>query len=243
MPISSKKLVYDFRRKYNAILSGKNKNIALVDVIAYLNESQEIWFENRVMVAQTNQRVRNDLRIWKVDKKSIGCTGDEECCNADYPEDLYFRLNQQAIVCHPCCPGVEKRIPLRMLQSDDLSESMLDPFRKSDFYYEQLNATESSDGLIVYHDGEMEVKDVIIDYYRKPKEIHAPSLEDCDGEYYYDYCGAIVTKDQDFENDNTFSANIVVDIAVLIASRDSNDVQGFQTMLSKILQTQNIAKL
>ena len=44
MGISSKKLVYGFRNKSNSHNSGQGIDIALVDVIAYLNEAQETWF-------------------------------------------------------------------------------------------------------------------------------------------------------------------------------------------------------
>lgn len=244
MGVSSKKLVYDFRRKFNSVNSGKNRDIALVDIIAYLNEGQEIWFENRAFVAQTNQKVRNDLRTFKLDKVELSCSNYKEgCCLAQYPEDLYKRLNQVAVASKSdCCEGISKEIIPRIIQSDDLHEARHNPLRRSDFFFEQLNAIETADGLVVYHDDQMEVDKVFIDYYRKPKEIHAPSLEDCDGEHYYDYCGRIINSDQDFEVDDTYAANNVVDIAVLKASRDVNDVQGFQTQLNLILGTQNLHK-
>lgn len=243
MGVSSKKLVYDYRRKLNSLNSGRNRDIDLVDAIAALNEAQEIWYENRVFVAQTNQKVRNDLRVWKRDKVKLECSPYKDgCCIAKYPDDLYHRLNQVAIASNDCCPGMSKEIIPRIIQSDDLYEAIHNPFRKADYFFEQLNAIETVDGLLIYHNNKAEVKEVYIDYYAKPKEIHAPSLEDCEGEKYYDYCGRVITKDQDFESDNTFAANDVVDIAVLKTSRDVSDVQGFQTQLNLILQQQQLHK-
>jgi hypothetical protein len=243
MGVSSKKLVYDFRRKHNSVNSGRNQDIALVDVIAYLNEAQEIWFENRVFVAQTNQKVRNDLRVFKVDKVGLGCSSSGDgCCLAKYPKDLYHRLNQVTTSCNECCPGIDKRIIPRIVQSDDLHEARRNPYRKADYFFEQLLAVEGSDGLLIYHDNEVDIKNVTISYYRKPKEIHAPSLEECEGANYYNYCGEIITNDQDFEVDDTFAANDVVDIAILKAARDVSDVQGFQTQLQAILNNQRLHK-
>lgn len=242
MPISTKKLVYDFHRKNHSILSGEGNDIPLVDVIAYLNEAQEIWYENRVSVAQTNQKVRNDLRVYKVDKHSIECESiDDKCCLVKYPAKLHTRLNQLAIAVKDCCPNIEKEIIVRIIQSDDLHEARQNPFRKSDFFFEQLLGIETNGGIIIYHDGEMDINSVVIDYYRKPNELHAPSLEVCEGEKYYDYCGTIITKDTEFESD-TYSSNEVSDIAALCASRDVNDIQGFQTQLSKILQIKDLHK-
>lgn len=243
MGISSKKLVYDFRRKFNAVNSGRNQDIALVDIIAYLNEAQEIWFENRVSVAQTNQKVRNDLRVYKLDKVELSCNNvDSKCCLAVYPKDLYHRLNQLVIASKDCCPNLDKEIVPRIIVSDDQNDGRKNPYRGADFFFEQLLAVEAADGLLIHHDGEMVVEQVFIDYYRKPKEIHAPSLEECDGENYYDYCGRIVTQDQDFEVDNTFAGNKVVDIAVLRASRDVSDAAGFQSQLNTILGIQQLHK-
>lgn len=243
MPTSTKKLVYDFYRKHNSILSGKNRDIPLVDVIAYLNEGLEIWFENRTFVAQTNLKVRNDLRVFKEEKVSLDLKPfDENCYNADYPEGVYKKLNQLATVSKSCCPDIVKDIPIRILQSDDLHDARKNPYRKSDFFFEQLNAVETKDGLMIYHDKAMDIKKVVIDYYRKPKELHAPSLEKCDDGTYYDYCGRIITKDQDFEVDATYAGNEVVDIAVLCAARDVGDVQSFQTQINRILGIQNLHK-
>ena len=188
MGIKTSKLVYDFHRKYHAIISGKGQDHALADIIAYINEAQEIWFENRVFIAQTNQKVRNDLRVYKEDKVSLGCSKiDDKCCLAKYPSNLYHRLNQLALVSKDCCPNRTKEIIPRILQSDDLHEARRNPYRKSNYFFEQLLAVETKNGLILYHDGDMKIENVFSDFYRKPNELHAPSHEMCaDGYYMYD---------------------------------------------------------
>jgi hypothetical protein len=243
MGISAKKLVYDFRRKFNSVNSGRNQDIALVDIIAYLNEAQEIWFENRVFVAQTNEKVRNDLRVFKKDKVKLSITpyGDGAVL-AKYPTDLYKRLNHLIVATKSCCPEIKKEIIPRIIQSDDLHEARHNPFRRSDFFFEQLNAIETVDGLVLYHDNEFEITDIYIDYYRRPGEIHAPTLEECEGDVYYDYAGRIITKDQDFEVDATYAVNEVVDISILKASRDVSDIQGMQSQINLILSTQDLHK-
>lgn len=235
MAIQSSKLVYDFHRKYHASVTGANNDLALVDIIAYLNEAQEIWYENRVFVAQTNQKARNDLRVFKKDKISLGCSKiDSKCCLAKYPKDFYHRLNQLAITSKDCCPDTKEIIP-RILQSDDLHEARRNPYRKANFFFEQLSAIETTNGLIIYHDGEFEINDIIIDYYRKPQEIHAPSHELCPNGTYYLYDGRIVNQNQNFEVDGTYVNNLVSDIAVLLASRDITDRAGVETQIQKML--------
>lgn len=237
MPISTAKLVYDFRRKYNALNTGKNRELDLVDIIALLNEGQERWYKNQLRLEQTNQEIRNNLRPYLESKIEVACTSvDSNCCLLTYPDDLYKRKNQLAIANKDCCPGLDKEIIIRIVQSDDLHEARHNPLRRSDFFFEQLIGVEDKLGLLVYHDNQMDVIKGFIDYYRRPRQLHAPSLVECDGPFYYDYDGIIVTKDQPFEGDSTYSANDVVDLAVLFAQRDTMDYDGYQTQYNKILQ-------
>lgn len=243
MGIDTKKLVYDFRRKYNSVNTGRSQDISLVDIIAYLNEAQEIWYENRVSVLQKDQEARNDLRVFKVPGVELEHLNIRSgVCLALFPEDLYYRLNHLVYASKDCCPNITKKIVPRIVTSDARNDAERTPWRKADFFFEQLSAEEDSKGLLIHHQNEMVIDKVVIDYYRKPKELHAPSLEECDGDNYYDYCGRVITEDTLFEVDATFSAKKVVDIAVLQASRDVGDVQGFQSKLSLILGSQQLHK-
>lgn len=246
MAVPSTKLVYDFNRKFSAVLSGKDRNIPLVDKIAYLNEGQEIWFQNRVSVADTNQKVRNDLRVFKVDNHPLALEKKQNgMLFYAYPSDLYHRLNQYVVAKEPtCCGDIQKEFPIDILQADDIHESRQDVYNKASFPFEQLPAVEGSGGLILYLNDAFVVNDLIIDYYRRPKEIHAPELDNCQDEigYYYDYQGRIIRQSQGFEADKTYASNVVVDIAVLCALRDVGNVQSFQTQVNKILSNQQIEK-
>ena len=123
-------------------------------------------------------------------------------------------------------------------------EDKLNNYRKANFAWEQLPGDEGSEGFYIYHDNQMQVKEVLIDYYRKPKEIHAPSLIECEGcPGYYDYCGVKITEDCDFEIDCRFLDNKIVDIAVLLAKRDKGEFQDFATRLQTLLQLDNLLKI
>lgn len=235
--VSTRKLVYDFRRKYNSVNSGANKDLQLPDIIAFLNEAQAHWFKNQLRLAQKNQEIANNLRRFlrsdvALDFESL----DGEKVLAKYPKGLYRRLNQVVVASKDCCKDIVKRIVPRPVESDDLHEARRNPVRRADFFFEQLPFVVHSDGILLYHDGEMDIDKVTIDYYRTPRELHAPSLEECAPSYYYDYQGRIITKDQNFEAGDTFAENDVTDLAVLFAMRDTMDFQGYQTQLNKILQ-------
>lgn len=244
MGISAAKLVYDFQRKINSVNSSRSSNYRVIDIINYLNEAQEIWFENKMLVKDTNKRVRNDLRIFEIKKHELDCeTIDCNCCKADYPENFYELSNQVAQACNKeCCPGIDKEIIIRMVQGDDLQEARRDPYRKGDFKWEQLIGDEAGESLYVYHEGDMDIKKIFLDYYRKPKRIEGAGIVKDEKRLYENWDKEIIDYDSPFEVDATFANNQISDLAILIASRDRNNIQGFQTQLQKMLQIQNLYK-
>ena len=245
MGIPTIKLCYDFKRKA-AQLHAKNKeDLPLVDIIAYLNESLERIFTNRVSVAETNSEIRNHLRIYEIKNKKLACKKlDDRIATAEYPEGLFKILNQKAVVKNDdCCQGIVKDIILRTTQSDDINESRISPYRKADFRYEQLPWDEGGNSMFLYHEGEMDILEVIIDYYRRPNELHAPSLEKCNNGVYYDYCGRQITKDTFFEEGHTFSNQDVSDLAVACYKRDIGDYNSYKTAIEKITISEKIHKV
>lgn len=241
MGVPTKKLVYDFARKNNLVLTGQGQSLPLVDIIAYLNEFQQIWFNNAVKDAELNQEASNELRRYIEPRVELTLQNvDSNTVYAVYPTGLHTRLNQLAIITKPdCCGDLEKKVIIKVLQSDDINPARMNTFKKSTFFFERLVSTVGENGLLIYHDGSCTINKVIIDYYRKPNELHAPSLEICDGPHYYDYKGDIITEDTEFEGD-TFSDNFISDGASLIHSADKRDPAGFDLKLKRFLQARNI---
>ena len=239
--IPTKKLVYDLQRQFGASFGGKGRDIPLVDFVAYLNDAQSIWFKNLVRLADGDKEISEELRIFEIKDVCLQCTLDPNCAKDDihktsvckYPDDFYSRLNQRAIACHECCPE-SKSIVISMLGPDDKNYSRIDTFRKSNFRFEQLIADDGEDGLYVYHD-DIEIKDVIIDYYRKPCELHAPSLEVCNDGKYYDYCGKVIKEDSDLEVTCRFSDIAIVSIALLLLNKAHGKVTNFNQELQMII--------
>lgn len=239
--ISAKKGVYEFGRRANLTLSGQQSSVPLVDIISYLNEAQTIVFQNRVFRAQTNKKTRYDLRPVLKSKIPLSFKKvDDKCYLGEFPEDMYHPLNQHAIATKDCCEGIEKEIIIRVVQSDDLHEARQNPYRKADFFYEQLIGVEDENGLLIYHDKEMDIEAIYIDYYRHPQEVHAPDLIICSNENgkYYDYNGSVITKNSDFELDDLFYD--IIDVSDLLYKKDKLTQEEYQTELRSILQNQTL---
>lgn len=230
------KLVSDFYRKLNAVNSGSSFHYNISDVMSFIHEAYEIWFENKVFMADTNQRVRNDLRVFEVKKLELPCVEvDCDCCKVTYPDNFYMLLNQVAKACNEeCCGDIKKEIVINAVQADDLQPARRNPYRQANFLWEQLIYDEAGDGMYVYHDRRMDVKTVCIDYYRKPIMPEAGELAKC-SKGYMDSSGNRITLNKDLEVDATFGNRQISDIAVAIASRDSGDYTDFQQQVQKIL--------
>ena len=240
--IPATKLVYDFERKYNQSGRGSRKQMNLVDIIAYLNESQGIWYEQMAHAYEKNNYVASELRQFQVNNVSLDRVGEGETIpQYSLPTDMYKRLNQKAVVCDPCCGDQEKTIPMRIDTTDEINEVLNNPLQRPSFPWERISGNEAGNSLYVYP-GTMKVKEIIIDYLRFPKEIHAPSLVNgtifsagCNSKQYTDYVGREITEDQNFEPTARFSDRKVVDIAVMIAHGDRQDYQAFQKQLQLIM--------
>lgn len=241
MPINTKELISNFERKLNSINSFQGQSYQVVDAIAILNEAWQVVYENNIKLAETDSRYRNNLRQLEIKNKRIEVEKiDDKIYFASYPEDLHTRLNHFVNArCEKCdCPC--KMIVPRVTQSDDIHKNRQDPYRRADFYWEQLPMDEAGNGLYLYTDNKMEICDIYIDYYKKITKMQAPSLINCTVQQYYDYDGSSIILDQPFDVDSTYLARKVVDVAVLMAHRDIRDTEGFQTQLSRILALENL---
>ena len=150
---------------------------------------------------------------------------------------MYAVSNILTEACKDCC-DLPKEIHIGSVQNDDIGFARKDPNRSASFEYEQLLGDEAGNKFLLFHEGEMETTEAFLTYIRKPKEIHAATLVTCDDgtKGYEYYSGVKIDYDAPFEGDSTYASRLIVDIAVLCASRDKGQVQDFKTMLEKILR-------
>lgn len=240
MKISAKKLVHDFYRKTNSAVSGQIQSYLIIDIVEYLNEALEIWFENRVRLREVDSEVRNSLRIFEVKNKSLKVEYfTNTTSRIKFPKDYYTKLSL-LVYCSTlldCCKNIVKEIEPKVIQSDDLHTARKDTYQKSSFKWERLLADEAGEYMYLHHDGECLAEQATISYIRKPKRIQAPQL--CTNAY-VDYNDELITNDVGLEVEDTFDSNIITDIAVLCASRDTKSLQDFNSQLQKIINKRNL---
>ena len=236
----SAKFVHDeFRRRLNRANSEFSSDLKVKQVDSYLNEALEIWFENRVDLAELNSNVRNDLRQFEIKNKELEKSESNSIFNIyKYPDGFYKLLRQWAIASKEGCS--EKTMIVFIWESDDISEGLRDPNWAPSYEYEETIADEGEKGLYVWHNGEFEIKKVFVDYYRKPNRIAAPTLINPDKKYTIG--DLTVDEDSDLEVDSTYAYRKIIDIAVVCALRDIGDIQDFNSLVQKILFTTNVEK-
>jgi hypothetical protein len=239
MPISSRKLVYDTVRKLNGLNTGMGQSFSVLDLVSAINDAYEIIVENNIKLTDTNSLIRDNLRKLEIKSYDLQLENRGSFYFAKYPDNLYKRLNHFAEVSCNSCRNSKIIIP-RIVQSDDLHEARKNPYRKSNFAWEQLIMDEGGDGLYVYTDNEMVLSKLTIDYYRKIKYIEAPSLVECNDYIYRNYDDRIISNDVDFDLDNTYIARKVTDVAVLLLRTDIKDAEAFRLKLESLIQTDKI---
>lgn len=244
--ILTKKLVYDFQRKYNQSSRGDRSQIPLVDIIAYLNEAQGIWYGQMADLYETAEFTASELRQFEVKNIELEFVKKDEYSSMFLlPKNMYKRLNQKAIVSDKtCCGDLTKIITIKIERSDKINEILKNPYFQPNFAWEQLPGSEAGELLHIYN-GTMSIEKVLIDYLRFPQELHAPSLisgENCESNQYEDYAGVLITQDTNFEPTARFSDRKVVDIAVALAKGDRQDYNAFQKQLQAIIFGENALK-
>lgn len=241
MKVSSRELVYNVRRKLNSLVSGGSTDIAVIDVIATINEAYRRIVEMCIKYSEVDPYYRDSVRNLEVKEKELELTRkDKTTIIARLPPDLYKRLNQVVYASCKDCNGVNKRIIPRIVEEDDLYEALRNPYRKPNFAWEQLLAEEARYEMYIYIEESMKVDKVLIDYYKSIDKLEVPSLLDCVGNQYEDADKNTIVKDVDLDLGSTYISDLIEDVAVMIGERSTSDVQSFQTILAQMMNIKNL---
>lgn len=232
------KLVYEFKQRLHHRNTSYSQAIEILDVCGYLNQAQNRYFENRVEQQEKSKLVEDDLRAFEMNEVSLT---KEEIGNRvlfKYEDDHYQTLRQKVVVSKDTCG--EKILPIRIFSSDNYDQNIDNTMWKSSYEWEDIMAIKYSKGFQFRNPDDFDIKEVVVDYYRRPREVHAPSLSARDE--YITSSGENISEDRDCEFDTTLAYEKIVDLAVLFALRDIGDVKDWQTQTSKILNTEKIYK-
>lgn len=238
--VTANELIYSFYLKKNGLNTGQAQDYKIKDIVALINEAWRRIFENNVQRAELDKRYEDNIRDLKVSNHPLDLDQGVNVTLAKYPDNLYKRLNQVAVI-EGCgeCEGESKVVPIRIVTEDELHDARLNPNRKADFGWEQIIATHAKDGLNIHHDGNIKIKAVNITYYRKVVGIEAPELVRC-GKYTNEL-GKVVESNIDFEATTTYIRDKIVDVAVLLTDVATNKQDRFQLRFNQITSLDQVS--
>ncbi len=232
-------MVYDFQRKMASFNTGQGSSLQPLDTIPVLNEAYKIVYEKYVNRSDKDRLYHNAIKEMEVKEHSLELEKlSKNVYLAKYPKNLYKRLGHYAVVGCPDCK--DKVIVPHIVQTDDLSKAREDVYRQANFPWKQLPISEAGEGIYLYTDEKMDIKQVVIDYYKSITLMQVPSLEECNGQAYLDPDNILISDDINFEIRNSYISRIVVDTAVLLATTDVKDQERFTMNLNRIINVENI---
>lgn len=225
----------EFKKRFNRVTSNGNESVNTEEIDSYVNEAYRYWVKIRVPISKTNNKVRYDLRKLEVIDKQIDIIDTKATwVVARLPEDYYDIQRIVPVAKKKACKE-HRELMVSMIQGNDWSETMRDPFWKPSFLWARTVADENSVGLRIGK-GDFDVIKVTLDYYRKPAPIYSPELSDCE---YKGPLKLLGNKNQGFELDE-LQMDEVVDLAVGFACRDTGNLADGQSMMEKVI---NLYKL
>jgi hypothetical protein len=238
--IPAKTLHQNLNRRLNRISSDFQSHFTVDEKDFFINQAIEIYQENITGIAETNSRIRESLRtllfpdieLTKIDK-------NEQYATYEYPKDFYRRERAYAFAKSKDC-SESRIIDIVIIQRDDLNKVIDDIFWNVSFEWAETFAVESHEGILVYHQNEMILQKVFIDYYKEIPKVYFPSGIEPQGCYTNPYTGEILTEDQGLELVNNYQMRKILDIAALLMRASRGDSIEFQLELSKIF---NVEKL
>lgn len=234
--IKSVRSLYEYDLKFNRFKSEYNENLRLEDKLYFISQAQDTIFRNKVdRSTERNSKYRNELRYLEVKEYELEKLKSFKSYSIyKIPDNFYKFLRQRSIQNRENCS--RKEVELLFFETDDLNAALKNPFWKPSFQWEHGICDEGSEGLYVWHEEGVEVEKVIVDYYRRPIEVHAPSLHP--NKKYESWNGEIITKDTFIELENNL--NDIINLAILNTKASLGDVKDYELQLSNILNTEKI---
>lgn len=235
------KLHEQFKLIVNRLDSNQNKTFSVSVIDSYLNRAQDAIIERLMKEVEEKTSLRNHLRV--LEKKNVSLEIIEiqnEYVVAKLPKDYYRLLRQEAVVSTSQC-NESRKILVRTVQSDKLSEILRDPYWEPDLEWEETVGDEASKGYYVFKKPDWTVSKVLVDYMRKPKAMAAYNLSGCTIERPYVLSdGTPVTSDQHCEFSDTYLWRYIGDLAAMFALRDLGQLDDAKTKMEEMVFSQII---
>lgn len=222
----------EFRRRINRRNTEYSRRVGVADIDNYINEAYRFWVSAKVENAEVDSAARNSLRQLEVKNKSLSLNCHKNFYVAAFPDNYFRTLHYSIYGKKEGCKDCPKLMLPRVVQSDDLVESLLDPYRAPSFEYNEVLVDEAGDSLVIYTNNNFDIDAVYLSYYKKITLVACPKLTE--NRQYIGPSGDVIKDNVDFEISATYDLDDIIDIAVLYFLRDVGDNIELDTQLRKI---------
>ena len=228
-----KNLHYGFLRRANKVDSLQDVNFYVPQIDDYLNEALSIFIKETAKEVEYNQNRIDDLKNLMEFNKPLAIDCKKDFCTAKLPENYYRLVRIETIASKDGCIDKIKTYPI---QFDDINNFLESSEYKPSFYWRETGYEIVENDILIWTNNDFKIKDVKLTYLSKHPRLGNPE-DSFEGKYTLP--DGTDVKQQSLLLDNADQPNIIMDLAVLLASTDINDIN-FQIKQNKILNINRI---
>jgi hypothetical protein len=213
---------YQFiKDRLNKNNSGENQGISKRQFVWAFNMAQLFWFDQRLKADSVDKIRQQELQQF-VEQV---CLVPSESKTRNFvtiqlPSDYYYYIRSYGEA--KDCDNVN--IYASLVEEGNVSALLSDEFSRPSLEWEETFSTVASDKLRFYTGGEFNVSQVVLDYYRCPKEIDMEDIVD-----------VVVHSNVDPEISKS-SIYEVLNLTALILSGDIGDANSFKAISTYLQQ-------
>lgn len=228
--IDARSLIFALDDKVDRLNTEGQKAILIVSMCRALTEAQSWLLRKYAKPIEIDKEHRHLLLPLEMKDVTVKTKKSGRTSHIEFPPDYYRDLGIRVVAVKRDCP--KKEIGLTKMESGDRGRAANNPYWKSSYAWNQAFGDEAHDGFYIYNGDDFKVESIIIDYLKRPKEIHCPSLVEAPDRY-VDWHGNPQTQDSGWILDDLVDEGI--NRAALILTRNIGDAADFD------LQTRNNA--
>lgn len=223
-------LIYALDDKVDRLNTQYKQHVTTVSKCRALTEAQSWLLRKYARPVEIDKEHRHLLLPLEVKDYEVKVKKSAKTSRLEFPPGYYRDLGIRIIAVKRDCG--KKQIGLTKMESGDRGRAMNDPFWQSSYAWEQVFGDEANDGFYVYNGEDFKIEGMIIDYIKRPAEIHCPSMVEAPDEY-IDWHGKKQTEDSGWILEDLVDEGI--NRAALMLTRNIGDANDFN------LQQQNNA--
>lgn len=209
-------VVIKIKERINKLDSQDYDNILCWQVVESFNKAQVEWCRRQLHGINTlregdeqSTRRKDDLQAILV-KDPVLLTKEDIYYRAPIPQDYFQWKRIDVDACKGCCDN--RRMTVYLAEEENLNQLLRDKSKQPSFAWAETFATLSDDGINIYTNGEFEISESRLTYYRQPRLIQ---IQGCTNPY----TGVTSTEEviSEFKDD---IVELIIDEAVSILAGD-----------------------